>query len=61
MTTRIIDKAVIVESESGEFRVVAKSDNNESIMWSEGYTDLEWARQVAAELGVPVTESLRSE
>ena len=54
--SRIIDKAVIVTDTNGQYRVKAKSSNGETVLISEQYENLEWARQVAADLQVPVTE-----
>lgn len=54
---RIIDRARIVRDTNGQYRVRAESSNGEPILWSEQYGNLEWARQVAADLGVPVLET----
>lgn len=54
--SRIIDFAEIVETDDGQSRVVAKSSNGETVLWSEAYRDRSWARSVAHDLDVPVIE-----
>lgn len=52
---RIIDRAEVVRG-AGGYRVRGLSSNGTVIVWSEPYENLAWARQVAADLGVPVSE-----
>ena len=58
---RIIDKAIIVIDTNGHYRVKAKSSNGETVLTSEQYQNLDWARQVASDLHVPIIEGEHNE
>ena len=58
---RIIDRAIIVIDPNGQYRVKAKASNGETILTSEQYRSLDWARTVAGDLHVPIIEGEHNE